>query len=288
MKKETNPKVLGAFVLGAIALIIMTVLTFGADQLFQERRTFVMFFDGSLNGLQDGAPVRFRGINIGKVTDIKVILDHKTNELYMPVYAQITPDSVQEINLSKKQKTSEHQVLNELIQRGLRARLALQSIVTGMLYVELDLIEDAPLNYVKRDPRHPEIPTIPSKTEELSSMLNTGQEALEQIRDFMKSPKLRKALDDISDTMHTGKDAMVDIQGAAASGRKMLDTGEVTFKDAQKMIQYFNDHIEPVGSNLEKVLHDLSDTLNTVRVLADYLSRHPEALVKGKSRHHKG
>jgi paraquat-inducible protein B len=185
MKKELNPKILGAFVLIAIALLIFTVILFGANQLFRVRHPYVMFFESSLNGLQEGSPIKFRGITVGRVTHIKVVLDHKSRELFMPVYVELTPDSITEINVNTKLR--QHDLMEEMIQQGLRARLALQNMLTGMLYIELDFNPKVPFHLTHKDKTHMEIPTIQSKTEELSSMLSTGQSALESIREFMKS-----------------------------------------------------------------------------------------------------
>lgn len=280
MKKETNPKILGAFVLIAIGLLVFTVIFFGANQLFRERHPYVMFFDSSLNGLQEGAAIKFRGINVGRVTNIKVILDHKTRDLFMPVYVELTPDSITEINLDEK--AQQHDIMKEMIQHGLRARLALQNMITGMLYIELDFHENTPIKLVSKDDSHMEIPTIPSKTEELSGMLSTGQAALEAIREFMKSPRLNKSMEDFSQIMSRGKEAVKDIQQASISGKKAMDTGDIAIQDARKVIQNFNDIIDPIGIRVDTTLTDMEDTLTAIRVLSEYLSRHPESLLRGK------
>lgn len=282
MKREMNPKLLGAFVLSGIALFVALLMVFGVNQVFRERVPFVMFFDGSLNGLQIGAPVKFRGINVGRVTDIKVILSHRTKKIFMPVYIEITPDTVQEIDIDKKHPS--RQVVLGMIKRGLRARLAVQSIVTGLLFIELDYEQDAKLRLVGKDLRFIEIPTVPSRTEELSSTLSTGREALESIRNFVQSPKLEEAIDDFSKMMRIGRDTMVDIQGAAGDAKTMMGTGDKAIKDAHIVIKDFKHHVDPLLVKLDNFMHEMEDSLSSVRVLAEYLSRHPEALVLGKGK----
>jgi paraquat-inducible protein B len=80
MGRRSNPTLIGAFIVGAVALIVIGLLVFGRGQLFTEKRTYVLYFDGSVKGLNVGAPVDFQGVKIGSVTDIKVQYLPQTNE----------------------------------------------------------------------------------------------------------------------------------------------------------------------------------------------------------------
>jgi paraquat-inducible protein B len=94
MGRRANPTLIGAFIVGAAGLVVMGLLIFGRGQLFSEKRTYVLYFDGSVKGLHVGAPVDFQGVKVGTVTDIKVQVIPQTNEVRTPVYIQIETDRV--------------------------------------------------------------------------------------------------------------------------------------------------------------------------------------------------
>jgi paraquat-inducible protein B len=75
MNKKISPAVIGAFVIGAVALIIIAILVFGSGRLFRQTRDFVLYFDNSVNGLRIGAPVKIKGVEIGSVKDIRLQLE---------------------------------------------------------------------------------------------------------------------------------------------------------------------------------------------------------------------
>ena len=81
MGRRANPTVIGAFIIGAVALIVIGLLVLGRGQFFSDTQTFVLYFDGSIKGLNIGAPVDFQGVRIGSVTDIHVIYDSKTSDI---------------------------------------------------------------------------------------------------------------------------------------------------------------------------------------------------------------
>src|SRR5262245_56657150 len=131
MPKVTTTKVVGGFVLGAIALLVAALVLFGGAALFQSTRKAVVYFEGSVNGLSVGAPVAFRGVDIGSVTDIVLQVNAQTGTATIPVYIQIDPSKISWAG--GQQLTPEAR--QEVIKRGLRAQLATQSMITGQLIV---------------------------------------------------------------------------------------------------------------------------------------------------------
>jgi paraquat-inducible protein B len=171
MSKQPNKALIGAFVVGAITLVLTGVLAFGSGKFLSTRQKYVMFFDTSVKGLQIGAPVTFRGVRIGEVIDIVLRFDPDKLSVLIPIYVEIDPAQFKPIDGATSKASSHPEYAEALIEKGLKARLELQSLVTGLLAVGIDFYPDEPMRLVGLEKRHPEIPTIPSSTEELKKKL---------------------------------------------------------------------------------------------------------------------
>jgi paraquat-inducible protein B len=170
---EANPAVVGGFVIGAIALVVIGLLVFGGTGWFVKHNKYVAYFPGSVKGLQVGAPVDFRGVTIGQVTDIKVLFNPKEVSARLPAIMEIDPTQIMEIDPTQIEVTEPEEIISQsedaerLIAAGLRAQLQSQSLLTGLLFVNLDFHPDAPARLVGGDEPYPEIPTMPSGLEQL-------------------------------------------------------------------------------------------------------------------------
>jgi len=174
MSKRANPTVIGGFVLGGIALVVVAVAVFGSGKLFTHRPRAVAFFQGNIQGLTVGSSVNLRGVPIGTVTNIQLQLDLKTMQPIIPVYMEFDSERF-EVGGTKGFSAAElasQQPLKIAIANGLHARLATQSLVTGQLNVELDLDPDEPRRLVGADPSTIEIPTSQSDIEKLKNALS--------------------------------------------------------------------------------------------------------------------
>lgn len=170
MSRRANPVLIGAFVLGALALAITVLMLLAGGQWFQKRHRHVMYFDEAAEGLQVGAPVVFLGVKVGTVKNIELGLGGEGERFMVPVTIELESHPVRtpagdEINLQ------EPATIRNLIDRGLRARLKVQSLLTGQRFVDLDFHPDKPARFVASDPAVSEIPTIPTTVEELTTML---------------------------------------------------------------------------------------------------------------------
>jgi len=207
MNQKTTPTLIGVFVVGAVSLAAVGVVYFGGGQAFVDKRPYVMYFDGSLNGLDVGAPVMFRGVKLGSVTRIVLRYYAAEEKPEIPVFVELLPGVVEHVGGELPPGT----VMRSLIQdHGLRARLALESFVTGKLAIQLDFHEDKEARYVGRDPGIPEIPTIPSRMEELENTLKDMpiEEIVAEIRGTFEninklagSPDLREAIQSFTATV---------------------------------------------------------------------------------------
>jgi paraquat-inducible protein B len=159
MSKKANKTAIGAFVVGAAALCIIAVLVFGSGALFKKSEKYVLFFDGSVNGLSIGAPVVFKGVKLGTVSEIILLYDQKTKGTLIAIIADL------ELSIVKGDPTGpeklEYQNYKELVERGLRARLESQSFVTGQLMLSFDFYPDKPVMLRGLYRKYPELPTIP-------------------------------------------------------------------------------------------------------------------------------
>ena len=136
--KRASPTLIGAFVIGALLLALGGLAVFGSGKLFRRTEQFVAIFSGSVNGLSVGAPVKFRGVQVGSVTSILLSLPGMTlPDLRIPVFFDIDRDTT--LKLGAMVNPADPSALAALIDQGLRAQLQLESIVTGVLFVELDL-----------------------------------------------------------------------------------------------------------------------------------------------------
>lgn len=169
MSRHANPTLIGAFVLGALALAVTVIMLLAGGQLFRQRHQHIMYFDEAAEGLQVGAPVVFLGVKVGTVKDIQLGLSKDGQRFMVPVVIELeslpvrTPTGEQ-INLEERGR------IRALVDQGLRARLKVQSLLTGQRYVDLDFHPEKPARFVT-DNRMSEIPTIPTTVEELTSIL---------------------------------------------------------------------------------------------------------------------
>ncbi|MDP2196616.1 MAG: MlaD family protein [Rhodocyclaceae bacterium] len=173
MSRKANPTLIGAFVLGAIALVVIATLLLAGGNWFGEKRLHVLYFEGASQGLQVGAPVMFLGVKVGTVKQIQLGLDNQDGQerhFVVPVTIEVLPHVVRGRG-GENVDLRDHTTVRELVERGLRGRLRMQSLLTGQLYVDLDFHPDKPAHFVALDPGVSEIPTIRTAAQELSSKL---------------------------------------------------------------------------------------------------------------------
>ena len=314
MGKKVNPTLIGLFVVGAIALAVAGVLVFGSGQFFKHTEKFVMYFPGSVNGLSVGASVKFKGVDIGTVSDIRLVLhreDPTDPQLMIPVYVQTDPSKIS-ID-GKPLEMTDPENLRTLIDRGMRAQLQSQSLVTGLLFVQIDFFPETPIIYVLPQPSTPtEIPTIPTALEQASSvakeiitelrnvkfgpMVQNASEALASLNSLVSSPALHAAVDGLPDTMKNANEAIAsirrlsnDLGGSVDPLVKKLDAtmGDVnnTLSSVRETVGAARTLIEPgspLDHELRKALQDVSAAARAMAELADFLERNPSALLYGK------
>lgn len=180
MSAKSSPALIGVFTLGAVALAVGILAVLGAG-FFTKKVPVIMYFDGSVTGLDVGSPLIFRGVPVGTVREIRIVADPKSLTLTIPVKAEIRGGKVttDEAGDPEDRKTllmesgmTPEQLIQALIKKGLRAQLVSENLLTGQLAVYLDLLPDAPARLRGRG-NDVEIPTISSEFEELSKSLKS-------------------------------------------------------------------------------------------------------------------
>lgn len=293
MSKQANPVLIGAFVIVALILLIAAVLLLGGGA-FKTKPEYIMYFQGSVKGLRIGAPVDFRGVTIGKVTDIRVEADYKNSEYTIPVIAEFDRSGI-------SGKSSDHPGseinLDELIEQGLRAQLNIQSLLTGQLFVQLDMYPEEKV-VLRGDGSLPEIPTIPTPLEklekslsnfDLESALNNITSSMRGIQELINSPELLSAITNLDKALISFSKLAGNIDSKITP---LVANINHTLTEAQNTLQQLGtaagqaDHVLNEDSELiyriQSTLNDLSRAAKSVQTLADTLERNPESILKGK------
>ena len=308
MGKRPSSVVIGAFVMGAFALVMVALIALGSGRLFRHTTDAVLFFEGSVNGLERGAPVKYRGVQIGAVTDIRIRVPSMPRDATeIPIRVEIDQDWLEDLGLSEAAPGGSMRI-PDLVARGLRAKLQLQSIITGVLYIELDLLPDTPLTLVLRaDAEPPEIPTLPNTLEQAQAKIQEILDRLSHVdweslgRDIgrtikgvtkiVNSPELMEAIQSanlaLADVRHLVAEVRPKIGPLLDGFRGTAGDAQATLKRLDKALAGAEDLLSPdtpLVSGAERALNDLSDASRAVRELADYLSRNPNALLTGRKR----
>ncbi len=303
MSQRANPVMIGLFVVGAIALVLVGVAVFGSGLFFQNRITYSVFFDGSLNGLSLGAPVSFRGVKLGSVTGMHTLLDSETGDIQIEVVIQLNEGVVQTVGPpTELSRMSGAQAVDYMIEkRGLRAKLAQQSFVTGLLYVDLDLYPDTPIERSPLPTRYVEMPTVPSVLQEienraretfellselpLKELFDNFRSAIAGIDRLANSEELTSAIAELDGTLRDVRATLRSRDGnvvrLAASLEKASNQASETLAQAEESMGALSED-SPVRYELSSALVELAAAARSIRILTDYLQQHPEALLAGK------
>ncbi len=275
MKTKMNPALVGVFVLGALALGVAALLTFGGVSFFSKPQRFVVSFDETIHGLDLGSPVKVRGVRAGRVVDLNVHYDAKTNLSRVVVICELTRKVVVnhdgvEMDLSNRTQ------LEEMVKRGLRAQLGVQGLATGLLYVELTFEDPEvyPLGELAAGGRFLEVPSIPSSMAEAYASAMQILSNLKKI-DFTGLEKdVRALLVDTRAKVNTIDLAAVTAEWAKAgkSVAALTESPEIlkTFANLNTAIDALkttmaglDKQVGPAGEQLAAVLEQAKATLKT-------------------------
>ena len=235
MSTRANPMVIGAFVVGAIVLLLVALLVWGGTGLFRPKVNYVLFFDAAVTGLNKGAPVLARGVKVGEVTDVQLRWGRHG---VVAVYISLEPSALKGIAEGGPRQALERSVRED----GMRAQLRMQSFVTGVLYVALDVKPGTPILLRGLDPRTPELPTIPADLDVWTAKLERLADKIEKI-----------PLDQIGETAAV---LLQDVKGIVESKetQELVRNANAAIVDARTLVRRVDAHIDPLMGQLEGTL----------------------------------
>lgn len=267
---------------------------------FSERVPFLVYFEGSVRGLREGAPVELRGLRVGSVTGIRLTFDQASGRVRIPVTLGIEPARLMRLSDQAPAATAQAMYANaeEFVREGLRAQLKSGNLLTGEMLVALDFHEDVPAATLGKGDAYPVIPAVPEEIEAITASVSGILDKLSSLQIEPLIEDLRKttqAIGDVAGSEGT-QEAVASIQAAAASLQATLQTiqGDAaptlsSIRAAARSAQNAAASVDglvgrnaPLPSETSQLMRELTSAARSIRVFADYLERHPEALIQGK------
>jgi paraquat-inducible protein B len=346
MAKEANKTLIGAFVLGAVALIVLGILLFGGGRFFKQSVDIVAYFDGSVKGLGVGSKVQLKGVTVGQVKDVRLLFNQDNLTFMNRVIIETAPGKVSGFSdigdeLTLQDYDSE-EIIDGLINRGLRAKLEQESFITGKSLVVLDFLPETHIKLRGIEPEYIEIPTVPTDLEKIAKTISElpledlvfqTRNAIAGINNLVRSPELKKAIQALNQTLknteklvenidkrikpiasrldetlkdygklahnvdarvgpmatsitEAARDAQVLVKNANRRLDDVLVSAQAALEQIKKAlvpVQDFASEDSPFRYNLSQTLQELTEAARAVREFADFIERHPEALLRGKS-----
>lgn len=318
MSEKPNTVAIGAFVIGALLIGVTAVIFALGTGVGRDSSKVVMVFEGSVKGLNIGAPVALRGVEIGQVTKVELLLEADTAELIMLVESEISGDNI------RRMGTNAENLTEELIARGLRAQLNTQSLLTGLLYVQLDFHPDSELVLAPIDSPYLQIPTIPTDLQRLTRKLDSmdfdkvasdlesiasGMSRFVNNADFQRlpaqlqgalasvnglstelssqlastGPRMDALLDGATDTVGLAKAEIPRLAELVNSNLTLLQDAMKAFEQGLREFEGLVDYDSATIHELNKALRELGRAGRTLQQLGQSLEEQPESLIRGRS-----
>lgn len=262
---------------------------------YSRKERYLLFVEGSVRGLRLGSQVLLKGINIGRVLDIQLQFDTEQLRFRIPVLIEIEPDRIG--IMSEQSLPAQTPLIAHLVDQGLRGQIKSASLVTGELYVDLDLYADVTPKQLQRYNGYEVIPTIPTTLEALTTKVNNVLDKLEAIPIAQIGRDLSETASGVNQLVNSEAlaGAITELERTLTEVRKIaerlnediapelattLKEASATFANASAMLS----DRSPVHIEMQRMFQEVSSAARSVRLMADYLERHPEALLQGKGR----
>lgn len=294
MRTRVSPTMVGLFVLGAILIALVGIVSFGGINVFSKPKRFISYFDESTHGLDLGSPVKIRGVRIGRVVEMNVVYNEATNASAVAVVCEFSRNIIVD-SKGGLFDVNDRKRLQEMIDHGLRAELGIQGLATGMLYIELDF----------RDPRDPanQAPStvtmrndkgytvIPATTSALGALQANITDLLadvkqmdlpaltQELRGLIKDTRAQVNTLDLRslNTELTRAGKSVATLAESAEVRQMFTDMSAAISEFRRTLSRLDRKVGPVGERLDTVLVDAQAALNKVGAAADAAKRFVEA-----------
>ncbi len=273
------------------------------EKAYASKLRFVLFFEDSVRGLTVGAPVEFKGIKVGSVIDVRLEYEEKESAFRIPVLIEIEPERI--ADRGERMRRAPAEAFQARVKRGLRARLQTGSLLTGQLYVDLDMHAKAPLRLVKAGRSETELPTIQSNVEQMTTTMKGILDKLDKV-DFAgigaelqatlkgasavtNGPQLESALNDLAASLASVRSILRKVDARAEPLTENLDLALVAAREAlekSKSTMALVDGVvspdSPMHAQTLRLTQELTATSRAIRSLVDMLERNPQALLLGR------
>jgi paraquat-inducible protein B len=264
------------------------------ERTYTQKVHYILHFQGSIRGLTVGAPVEFRGIKIGQVVDIKAEFDQKTLTPRITVLIETEPQRWEMLGEARVDHKTE---IDALVAKGLRAQLKTGSMLTGQLFVDVDIHPDAPKAQINYGQKFPELPTIPAPLQIITARVNAllskletvpikqiGKDlgdTLQNVKRLSESKELLEAVRALNATLQETRQLVQNLDSNVAPAiSSTLDQAQKTLVSVEGTLGQDS----PLQHEMRQAIKELGEAARAVRILTDYLERHPEALIYGKGK----
>jgi paraquat-inducible protein B len=239
--------------------------------------TFVLYFEDTTRGLSAGAPVDFRGVELGEVKSVNLEYDAAKMMFRFPVEINLYPERLRAHYRAgatqANTNSTTHELLKGLIERGFRAQLKTGNLLTGQLYVALDLFPQAKKATMDWTQTPLELPTISGSLGQLQEILFAFAQKLDKV-------PVDKIGIELAGTLSNARQLLAHIdKDVAPAAQDLLNQANHTLDAAQRSVLRED---APLQQDMSETLQELTRAATALRELANYLERHPEALLRGK------
>ncbi|MBF0125244.1 MAG: MCE family protein [Magnetococcales bacterium] len=272
------------------------------EEHYTKQIDYILYFDGSVRGLSEGAPVEFRGLKVGSVTQVRMEYDSSQSTIRIPVLVRIEPERISEIGAAN---TTPEQIFEQLINKGLRAQLQTGNLLTGQRFIELAMLPEIPLR--RFNPKQPEIPTAPSSLDEMTQSVGSLLDKLQRIPwerigtglektvrgagQLLSAPETMAALQALKNNLQQLEQITKkldqrlgplteELTRTTEAARLALEQSRSSLATTEKWLA----PEAPMYQTIYDTLQEVTDAARALRALTGYLERHPNAVLFGKER----
>ncbi|MCX7158462.1 MAG: MlaD family protein [Proteobacteria bacterium] len=273
------------------------------EQGFTEKVRFVMFFEDSVRGLTVGAPVEFKGIKVGSVIGVRLEYEERTGAFRIPVVVELEPERI--LDRGERMKKAPRDAFQSLVKRGLRARLQTGSLLTGQLFIDLDMQPKTPIRLVGAGRTELELPTVMGNLEQMTTQMKGIVDKLDKVdivaigselqstlkgtAAFANSPNLDKTIADLAASLSSLRGILrkvddraepitANLEQALAAARDALEKSKATMAAVEGVLSPES----PMHDNAARLAQELSSTAKSLRSLVEMLERSPQSLLFGR------
>jgi paraquat-inducible protein B len=319
---KVNTTSIGLFIVTGVALGVAGLLLFSSFKIFSRTQDQIVYFDKSLSGLDEGAPVKYRGVTIGSVKRVMIRFNQAPNDFSLPVIIELEEELLRERLGDQSALVFSSAFVERDVRNGLRATLQTESLVTGVLYVGLDFQPGAPppvFHQLKKV--YVEVPSEPTEVQELmKNLASLDIKSIEKnlnallinLNTTVSNLQLDELHADITTVLRSFDRVLSspEIKGDLVAMRTTLDQYRVlaqklnsridpladgvtnTLAEAERALTQVRGAAEnlriqlapdaPLPSNLDQTLQQLSEAVRSLSALLDLLKQHPNALISGR------